>query len=171
MRRCLHCPHEAPDETFAFYKDAKGGSGADVLEAAKDGPEGKWLFNLGTSVRVYTAALRSIDNFYFGQLARDRSAAAFEREQPYVPEKVGNWDGEGDILAWNARMRDEFDNAAELTALLEARGIEQVAHTDRVEDADTFILGPDVIDSLKRKVRIMREHWLDVEKYLAAPHK
>jgi len=24
MRKCLHCPHEGPDETFAFYKDAKG---------------------------------------------------------------------------------------------------------------------------------------------------
>jgi hypothetical protein len=24
MRTCLHCPHEGPDDTFAFYKDAKG---------------------------------------------------------------------------------------------------------------------------------------------------
>jgi len=24
MRKCLHCPHEGPDDTFAFYRDAKG---------------------------------------------------------------------------------------------------------------------------------------------------
>jgi len=25
MRKCLNCPHEGPDKTFAYYKDAKGG--------------------------------------------------------------------------------------------------------------------------------------------------
>ena len=24
MRKCLHCPHEGPDNTFAHYKDATG---------------------------------------------------------------------------------------------------------------------------------------------------
>ena len=24
MRKCLHCPHEGPDDTFTFYKDVKG---------------------------------------------------------------------------------------------------------------------------------------------------
>ena len=144
---------------------------AGTLERAVDGPEGEWLFRLATSVRVYAASLRSIDNFYFGQTIRDRSRDALERELPHIPEKVGNWDGEGEILAWNERMRDEFDNAQELLALLEERGTEQVAHADEARDEDTFVLGPDIVDQLKRKVTIMRDHWLDVEKYLAPPHK
>jgi len=24
MRKCLHCPHEGEDDTFAFYKDVEG---------------------------------------------------------------------------------------------------------------------------------------------------
>lgn len=24
MRKCLHCPHEGPDDTFAQYKDGNG---------------------------------------------------------------------------------------------------------------------------------------------------
>lgn len=24
MRKCLHCPHEGEDDTFAHYRDAKG---------------------------------------------------------------------------------------------------------------------------------------------------
>jgi hypothetical protein len=36
---------------------------------------------------------------------------------------------------------------------------------------DTFVFGPDLTGNLKRKVEIMRDHWLDVQKYLASPHK
>ena len=144
---------------------------AEVLESATDGPEGEWLFNLATSVRIYASALRSIDNFYFGQLIRNRSADALAREEPVIPVKAGSWEGEGEILAWNERMRDEFDNAIELIALLEERGTDQLTHAENPEDEDTFLLGPDIIDQLKKKVKIMRDHWLDVERYLAPPHK
>ena len=94
-----------------------------------------------------------------------------ERPQPYVYRKGRNWDGEGDILAWNARMRDELDNTQTLIALLEARGLEQLSHAERAEDEDTFLLGPDIIDQLRTKTRLMREHWLDIQAYLAPPHK
>jgi hypothetical protein len=43
------------------------------------------------------------------------------------------------------------------------------AATARYED--TFLLGPDLIAQLKRKMKIMRAHWLDVQDYLAPPHK
>ena len=92
-------------------------------------------------------------------------------ETPRIPEKVGSWDGEGEILAWNDRMRDEFDNTLELIALFEERGLGQLAHTENADWEDTFVLGPNIIDQLKKKASIMRDHWLDVEKYLGPPHK
>ncbi|KPL01756.1 MAG: hypothetical protein AMK75_03985 [Planctomycetes bacterium SM23_65] len=144
---------------------------AGTLEDAKDGPEGRWLFKAATGVRVYVHLIRSMVNFYFGQKIRDRHAAELAREQPVVPEKVGSWEGEGEILAWNERMRDEFDNASELIALLEERGLDQLCHARDTRHQDTFVLGPDVLGDLKKKVRIMRDHWLDVERYLAPPHK
>jgi len=144
---------------------------AATLEDAKDGPEGEWLFRLATSVRIHVHVIRSIYNFYFGQKIRDRHAAELAREEPVVPEKVGSWDGEGEILAWNERMRDELDNVSELTRLLEERGLDQIARAPDERHEDTFVLGPDVLDHLKKKVRVMRDHWLDVERYLAPPHK
>jgi hypothetical protein len=36
---------------------------------------------------------------------------------------------------------------------------------------DTFFLGPDIITQLRTKQRLMREHWLDGERWLASPHK
>ena len=36
---------------------------------------------------------------------------------------------------------------------------------------DTFLLGPDFLEQLRKKAGIMRAHWLDVQDYLAPPHK
>jgi hypothetical protein len=132
--------------------------------------EGGWLFNLGTSVRIYVACTRSTYNCYFGQRVRDRHKAELTREN-YVPPKEGSWSGEGGILRWNELMRDEFDNAEELIALFEDRGLDQIGHAADARHQDTYRLGPDLVGDLKRKVRVMRDHWLDVEKFLAPPHK
>jgi hypothetical protein len=68
-------------------------------------------------------------------------------------------------------MRDELDNAAELITMLESGGIDLVAKAETARYEDTFLLGPDLIAQLKRKMKIMRAHWLDVQDYLAPPHK
>ena len=143
---------------------------ATTLESFRKAPAGKWLFDLGTSVRVFIACMRSTYNFYFGQVIRDRHQAELQRVG-YVPPKEESWDGEGHILRWNELQRDEFDNAEELIALLEQRGTAQIGHALDARHQDTFHFGPDVVGDLKKKVRIMRDHWLDVEKFLAPPHK
>jgi len=68
-------------------------------------------------------------------------------------------------------MRDEFDNTNELIAMLEAGGLELTARAKDPRYEDTFLLGPDLAASLRKKAKIMREHWLDVQDYLAPPHK
>jgi len=144
---------------------------ASTLEGMKDAPAGTWLWDLATSLRIQTSMVRSMRNFCAAQKIRDRHAAELAREQPYIPEKGYNWDGEGAILAWNERMRDEFDNANELLALLEERGTDQIFHAEDNRHQSCFLLGPDLVGDLKKKIKIMRDHWLDVEKYLAPPYK
>ena len=145
---------------------------AETLENMKeDAPAGGWLFNVATSVRITMSMTRSMMNFFGAQKIRDRHADALAREQPYVPDKTYDWDGEGEILQWNERMRDEFDNASELLALLEERGTEQIFHAVELRHQSCFLLGPDLVGDLTKKVKIMRDHWLDVERYLAPPYK
>jgi hypothetical protein len=140
------------------------------LNDVKGAPEHDFLHKLSLSIRMWASELRSIHNFYHAQLIRDENAAILAGE-PRVMEKVGNWDGEPGNLAWNEIMRDEFDNTHELIALLEDGGSELVAAAKTPEYEDTFIMGPDLVRQLQKKVKIMREHWLDVQSYIASPHK
>jgi hypothetical protein len=68
-------------------------------------------------------------------------------------------------------MRDELDNAAELAALLERGGLKYIGHVEDPKYEDTFVFGPHLIQDLQRKVALMRARWLDVQDYLAPPHK
>ena len=76
----------------------------------------------------------------------------------------------GDHVLMANIMRDELDNIHDLIGLLETseKPLLRLAATDR--DEDTFTLGPDLLDQLKRKTRIMLKHWRDPERlYLARP--
>ncbi len=143
---------------------------AELLEGLEEAPEGKWLGKVALSLRMWVSEVRSIHNFYHAQLIRDRNAGLLAGE-PRIPEKVDTWDGDPGNLEWNEIMRDEFDNTHELIALLERGGLELVARAKEARYEDTFLPGPDLIDQLRKKARIMRRHWLDVEKYLAPPLK
>jgi hypothetical protein len=142
-----------------------------VLEGLGGAPEGDWLKQVGVALRMWASEVRSIHNFYHSQLLRDRHADQLNPDEEYIPVKQGTWDGDPGNLAWNAIMRDELDNANELIALLESGGIDVVAMADDARYEDTFLMGPDFVGQLRRKVKIMRDHWLDVQVYLAAPHK
>ncbi len=141
--------------------------GLDGLEGA---PEGEFLHRLSLTVRMWASEFRSIHNFYHGQMIRDTHAEVLAGE-PIVHEKVGNWYGDKGNLEWNEIMRDEFDNANELIVLLEEGGAELVACAKDPAGEDTFLMGPDLIGQLRQKTTIMRAHWLDIEPYLAPPHK
>jgi hypothetical protein len=136
----------------------------------KGAPEGDWLKKVGCSLSMFAGEMRSIHNIYHGQLIRDKYADILNGPKK-VPAKVASWDGDPGYLEWNEIMRNEFDNTNEMIALLEVGGMELVAHADDPRYEDTFLLGPDLSGQLKKKALIMREHWLDVQDYLASPHK
>ena len=143
---------------------------ARTLENLEGAPQEKWLKQVALSLRMWASEVRSIHNFYHAQLIRDRYAEILSGE-PRIPEKVANWFGDKGNLEWNEIMRDEFDNTNELIELLENGGLELVAMAKDPRYEDTFLLGPDLIQQLNNKARIMRAHWLDVQDYLAPPHK
>lgn len=143
---------------------------ARILESAKGAPEQKWFNQLGTSLKMWASEVRSIHNFYFAQLLRDRNEKALAGD-PKIPDKLVTWTGDRDFIEWNNIQRDEFDNTNELIALLQNGGLPYLAHASIGKYEDTFFLGPDPIGALKRKAEIMRKHWLDVQDYLASPLK
>lgn len=142
-----------------------------ALEGLGDGPESDWLRKVGLALRMWTSEVRSIHNFHHAQLLRDRYADRLHPEEEYIPVKQGTWDGDPGNLAWNAILRDELDNANELIAMLEAGGMDLVAAADDARYEDTFLMGPDFIEQVKKKVKVMRNRWLEVQEYLAPPHK
>jgi hypothetical protein len=68
-------------------------------------------------------------------------------------------------------MRDELDNTLELIDVLEDGGMEFISHADNPDYEDTFLLGPNLIDQLKLKRKIMLKYWTDIEGYMATPMK
>jgi hypothetical protein len=125
---------------------------------------------MGRSLRLYACFVLSAVNFYEAQIIRDRNAEKFARTAP-SPPKVANWVGDPDLTAFNEIMRRELDNAGEMIRLLENGGMDLVCHAEDPAEEDIFLLGPDLVDQLKRKCRIMRRHWLDIQSHLATPHK
>lgn len=143
---------------------------ARTLENLKDGPQGRWLSQLAVSLRMWVSEVRSIHNFYFAQLIRDRHNEVLAGN-PRRPDKTITWTGDPDYLEWMKLQRAEFDNVNDLIGLLESGGVEFVSRAKTPQCEDTFVLGPDILGALRRKSRIMRAHWLDVQHYLAAPLK
>jgi len=138
--------------------------------AARGAPAAAWLNATAVSYRLWTFCMRSTHNFYYGQLLRDRHEQALARTG-YIHPQQPTREGEGEILSWKALQRDELENAEELLAYLEQRGIAGLVLADDPAGQDTFTLGPAILDDLRHKIRLMREHWLDVEDYLAPPLK
>ena len=145
-------------------------SAARTMESLENAPEGKWLKKLSLSLRMWASEVRSIHNFYHGQLIRDANKEILAGP-PRIPSKEASWDGEKGNLEWNEIMRDELDNTNELIAMLEKGGLELVARAKDPRYEDTFLLGPDLVGQLKMKAQLMRKHWLDIQDYLAPPLK
>ena len=145
---------------------------ADRLERIDgvSGGAGEIFRRMGKSLRIYASILRSCGNFYAVQRIRDRNLDRFAGP-PRTPPKVADWFGDADLQMLNESMRDELDNTTELIRLLESGGLAQVLTAVDPADEDPFLLGPDLLNQLKLKRRIMRRHWLDAEQYLAPPHK
>jgi hypothetical protein len=60
--------------------------------------------------------------------------------------------------------RSEIDNTALLIELLEGTDAKILHMTDDPAEEDSFAFGPDLVDQLRKKIRIMHDHWLDYDR-------
>jgi len=142
---------------------------ASLLEQIRDAPQMAWLAQMARSLRMWVSVMESVANFDAGQHIRD----AHQRELAATPPasfKQFEPTGNPDYFAWYRLERLELDNTATLIQLLNDGGLAYFAHARRAEDEDTFLFGPNLLQTLAIKRRIMRAHWLDAQKYLAPPN-
>ena len=133
-------------------------------------PEKDFILDMAKALRIYNSIFRSLGNFGEAQAIRDRNAEKLS-VAPHRPNKTPTWEGDPELQKFNAVMRDELDNTQELINLLEDGGMEFISHANDPKHEDTFLLGPDLIDQLKLKRKIMLDHWTDIEGYMATPFK
>ena len=135
-----------------------------------EAPEKAFIADMTTALKIYSSMFRSIGNFAEAQAIRDRNAEKLSAV-PHWPSKVPTWEGDPELQAFVTVMRDELDNTQELIDLLEAGGMKFISHADDAEHEDTFLLGPNLVDQLKMKRKIMLAHWTDIEGYMTTPFK
>jgi hypothetical protein len=139
-------------------------------KVSENAPEKVFLQNMVKALKIHSSIYRSIGNFAEAQAIRDRNAEKLALP-PHRPDKTPTWEGDPDLQAFNTLMRDELDNTQELIDVLEDGGMEFISHAENSKYEDTFLLGPNLVEQLKLKRKIMLKHWIDIEGYMATPFK
>ena len=135
-----------------------------------DAPKKDFFKRMAVALRINASIMRSCGNFAEAQAIRDRNIAVLNGPIRR-PDKEPTFTGHPDFIAFNNIMRDELDNTQELITILENGGLALVVHANSSTYEDRFLLGPDLIGQLKKKRKIMLDHWQDIEDYLASPFK
>jgi len=157
------------DPVFARFVSAALGAAA-ILEETRNAPQQAWFRRLALSLRMWVSVMESVRNFAAGQRIRD--ALGKQLAGPPSPTFKGSKPGgDPEYFAWYQAERRELDNSAELMRLLENGGMAWFAHAARPEEEDTFLFGPNLVETLAKKRQIMRAHWLDAQSYLAPPNR
>jgi hypothetical protein len=136
----------------------------------KNIPEKSLRNDLPLALRIRATMLRSVGNFADAQQIRDKNKEALLGE-PRRPSKEPTWTGDEDLLTFNSIMRDELENTQELINALEEGGTRLVCVSPTPQTEDTFTLGPNLVEQLKMKRKIMLDHWRDIEYFMTTPFK
>jgi len=137
---------------------------------SENAPERTFIQHMVKALKIHCSIFRSLGNFAEAQSIRDRNAEKLAMS-PHRPNKIPTWGGDPDFQPFISVMRDELDNTLELIDILDDGGMDFIAHANDPKYEDTFLLGPDLIDQLRLKRKIMLKHWTDIEGYLATPFK
>jgi len=66
--------------------------------------------------------------------------------------------------------RSEIDNTALLIEILENSDQKILHMTEDPKEEDSFAFGPDLVEQLRKKIRIMHDHWLDYDRIFTQPN-
>ena len=97
---------------------------------------------------------------YQAQLDRARAKPVFENDPVAPSSSTIQWDQQ--LMMETARA--EIDNIAALIELLGSNPGEWLNLAPSKTEEDIRLLGPDIVDQLRRKLAIMNAHWEDYER-------
>jgi hypothetical protein len=140
--------------------------------AAGGNPEGLEKFRV--RLKALICVVRCCRNFFAFTVRAEhvRKRAVRDANGKIVPPVSDNWGNHGDREDRSALynlMRAEIDNTQALIDLLEGTKEEVFVMAERASDEDIFLLSPKLAEQMKRKIKIMMDHWLDLDLLLKRP--
>ncbi|NSW89365.1 MAG: hypothetical protein HPY74_01565 [Firmicutes bacterium] len=75
-------------------------------------------------------------------------------------------DGDKRLLSMNETARNEIDNTYQLIDLIKGEVDKYLPVTESQENEDVFVLGPNFVETLYKKIDIMLKHMIDAERRL-----
>jgi hypothetical protein len=100
-----------------------------------------------------------------------KEAARTSSVSPEVPDLPQGAMGSHALWYMYRCMRWELDNVNELISLIEQSPVPLIKHTEDRKREGALILGPDVLEGLKKKARIMLKYWRTAEDGYYRPTK
>ncbi len=129
------------------------------LAALRDrGADKSYADTLALRLRVLRCVYRNARNTIQYQDILDRT----DFSKPPKEENIYPQDGDQKLREIQNVARDEIDNTNELAGLLEGSKVPLIELAPSKSQEDIFVIGPDIVDQLRRKARIMLRHELDV---------
>jgi hypothetical protein len=156
-----HGPEHALRDGWYEEMSASLERAAATFDAA-DIPRGA---TMAQAARLLACVWRTCRNTVEFALLRERAS-----ESDHVPAIEYKTYGDPDRQRMYAVLRDEIDNTRRFLALWDIDDPERVVTTaEHARDEDSLTPGPDLRKQMEAKVRIMLDHWEDVERLYKAP--
>jgi hypothetical protein len=113
---------------------------------------------LGLRLKALICIYRNARNTIQYQDILDRT----DYEHPPKEENIYPMDGDQKLREIQNITRNEIDNINELIGLLEGSPVPLVELAPSMAEEDIFLVGPNIVEQLRKKVQIMLRHQLDV---------
>lgn len=116
------------------------------------------LDRLGLRLKVLICFYRNARNTIQYQDILDRT----DYDNPPKEENIYPMDGDQKLREIQNVTRDEIDNINELINLLERSPVPLVEVAPSTDEEDIFLIGPNIVEQLRKKIQIMLRHQLDI---------
>jgi hypothetical protein len=116
------------------------------------------LDRLGLRLKVLICFYRNARNTIQYQDILDRT----DYDHPPKEENIYPLDGDQKLREIQNVTRDEIDNIDELISLLGRSPVPLIDVAPSMDEEDIFLIGPNIVEQLRKKLQIMLRHQLDV---------
>ncbi len=130
----------------------------DIARLRENVSDKKALELLELRLKVLVCFYRNARNTIQYQDILDRT----DYEHPPKEENIYPMDGDQKLREIQNVTRNEIDNINELIGLLESSPVPLVEVAPSMSEEDIFLVGPNIVEQLRKKVQIMLRHQLDV---------